>query len=158
MYRGIIIICKNSTNETVPFPCATWYFRYRFFHLVILTQQFCQRLEPYHGQVDVGGVHLQVNLPVDCSLAVLVEILSHLGTHDSETEERLNKVLDFRRCNVGHLKNNFSWENDRTQREKSNFFCLKRRIIYWILCTWFAILVSVSVGQCVESCPFKATA
>lgn len=37
-----------------------------------------------HGQVDVGGVQLQVDLPVDGSLAVLVVVLSHLGTHDSD--------------------------------------------------------------------------
>lgn len=39
----------------------------------------------YHRQVDVGGIQLQVDLPVDCSLAVLVEVLSDLGTHGSET-------------------------------------------------------------------------
>lgn len=35
----------------------------------------------YHGQVDIGGVQLQVDLPVDGSLAVLVEIVSHLRAH-----------------------------------------------------------------------------
>lgn len=39
----------------------------------------------HHRQVDVGGIQLQVDLPVDCSLAVLVEVLSHLRTHCSET-------------------------------------------------------------------------
>lgn len=39
----------------------------------------------YHRQVDVGGIQLQVDLPVDCSLTVLVEVLSDLGTHGSET-------------------------------------------------------------------------
>ena len=44
-------------------------------------------LNSYHRQVDVGGIQLQVDLPVDCSLAVLVEVLSHLGTHGSETPQ-----------------------------------------------------------------------
>lgn len=36
-----------------------------------------------HRQVDIGGIQLQVDLPVDCSLAVLVEVLSHLRAHGS---------------------------------------------------------------------------
>lgn len=41
-----------------------------------------------HRQVDVGGIQLQVDLPVDRSLAVLVEVLSHLGTHGSKRMSR----------------------------------------------------------------------
>lgn len=40
--------------------------------------------DSHHRQVDVGSVQLQVDLPVNGSLAVLVEILSHLGRHCSE--------------------------------------------------------------------------
>lgn len=48
-------------------------------------------LDSHHRQVDVGGIQLQVDLPVDCSLAVLVEVLSHLRTHGSETQQ--TKIL-----------------------------------------------------------------
>lgn len=43
----------------------------------------CTLMESHHGQVDVGGVQLQVDLPVDGGLAVLVEVLSHLRSHFS---------------------------------------------------------------------------
>lgn len=42
-------------------------------------------MESHHGQIDVGGVQLQVDLPVDGGLAVLVEVLSHLRSHFSGT-------------------------------------------------------------------------
>lgn len=45
----------------------------------------CTLMESHHGQVDVGGVQLQVDLPVDGGLAVLVEVLSHLRSHFSGT-------------------------------------------------------------------------
>ena len=35
----------------------------------------------YHGHVDVGGVELHVDLLVDGSLGVGVEVLSNLGRH-----------------------------------------------------------------------------
>lgn len=45
----------------------------------------CTLMESHHGQIDVGGVQLQVDLPVDGGLAVLVEVLSHLRRHFSGT-------------------------------------------------------------------------
>lgn len=51
----------------------------RVFWPPVIRRSDCQ--DSYHRQVDVGRVHLQVDLPVDGSLAVLVEILSHLRVH-----------------------------------------------------------------------------
>lgn len=53
--------------------------------LVFFTLAECTLMESHHGQVDVGGVQLQVDLPVDGGLAVLVEVLSHLRSHFSGT-------------------------------------------------------------------------
>ena len=41
-------------------------------------------LPPHHGKVDIGGVELQVDLAVQGRLAVLVEVLPDLRSHDSE--------------------------------------------------------------------------
>lgn len=51
----------------------------------------------HHRQVDVGGIQLHVDLPVNCSLAILVEVLSHLGTHGSETQHT-KVLLDKQTC------------------------------------------------------------
>lgn len=46
----------------------------------------------HHGQVDVGSVQLQVDLPVNGRLAVLVEILSHLSRHCSENSKKKHSL------------------------------------------------------------------
>ena len=68
----IIIVCSSTLG-------------FRLFSTQLLFS--VHLLNSHHRQVDVGGVQLQVDLPVDCSLAVLVEVLSHLGTHGSETPQ-----------------------------------------------------------------------
>ena len=35
----------------------------------------------YHGEIDIGGVELHVDLLVDQSLALLLEVLSDTGSH-----------------------------------------------------------------------------
>lgn len=50
--------------------------------------------DSHHRQVDVGRVQLQVDLPVNGGLAVLVEILSHLGRHCSENTHTRTKTSD----------------------------------------------------------------
>lgn len=79
-------------------------------------------LETYHGQVDVGGVQLQVDLPVDGSLAVLVEILSHLRAHvAAHTRDRLHKrthytvkhfISSWCKCSVRLTNKLCFWNND----------------------------------------------
>lgn len=54
-------------------------------------QSHLHKNNTHHRQVDIGGIQLQVDLPVDCGLAVLVEVLSHLRTHCSETA-KLNVI------------------------------------------------------------------
>lgn len=41
--------------------------------------------EPYHGEVDVGGVELHVGHAVDGGLAVAVVVLADLGVHGGRT-------------------------------------------------------------------------
>merc|ERR1719427_1532859 len=46
-----------------------------------------------HGQVDIAGVELHVDLLVDESLALLVVVLPDLGSHDAIEEKVVEKVV-----------------------------------------------------------------
>lgn len=70
---------------------------------VCYPKHYCltRRVVSHHGQVDIGGVQLQVDLPVDGSLAFLMKVLSYLGSHSSvnNTVKKLllhtNKIREF---------------------------------------------------------------
>lgn len=50
--------------------------------------------QTHHRQVDIGSIQFQIDLPVDCSLTVLVEVLSHLGTHCSDdSNDKCNSLF-----------------------------------------------------------------
>lgn len=49
---------------------------------IVLISSSCPQVT-HHRQVDIGGIQFQIDLSVDCSLTVLMEVLSHLGTHCS---------------------------------------------------------------------------
>lgn len=74
-----IITGINSSPYAVP----PW-----VFHSSVFTLSSNYLLDSHHRQVDVGSIQLQVDLHVDCSLALRVEVLSHLGTHGSETQQK----------------------------------------------------------------------
>jgi len=43
-----------------------------------------KELKAHHGEVNIGGIELQVDLLVNSILTVLVVVLTHLGSHLTE--------------------------------------------------------------------------